>query len=424
MQNTLTLQPAVASAAASSGTSPVAAPLNGRQYRTLAFDVRCWMFDVRIPPSPAVRILPSPAVRILPSRSVRIPALSLRERAGVSSHSSLSLRERAGVRVSGGIRVRAAFTMTELLVVIAIITMLMATLLPAVNAVRETARGTVCKNNLRQIALAHLNHESAQGFFVSGGWGGAWSPTPGRGSNRRQSGGWIYGLLGYLERNDLAKVGRDDQPAQREAKVARLLQTPIAIFNCPTRRQAVAYPIFFSHANRPHGSAFVTQVARSDYAINCGDQPRCEIENWFNPPSLAAGDDPNYPWPNTSDHTGISFLRSHITTGQIRRGMSNVVLVGEKYLSLANHTTGADHGDDWSMYTGYQDNVYRSTFQPPARDGDETRSCRFGSLHPTVLHMAYCDAAVTAIRFDIDPPVFRSLGNRADAMIIDDNRLR
>ncbi len=165
----------------------------------------------------------------------------------------------------------------------------------------------------------------------------------------------------------------------------------------------------------------MTHVARSDYAINCGDQPRCEIESWSGPSSLAEGDDQTFVWPNVSDHTGVSFLRSHITLADIRRGMSNVILVGEKYLSLANATSGADHGDDWSMYTGYQDDVHRSTFQPPARDGDETRTCRFGSLHPTTLNLAFCDASVRACTYAIDSTAYRAWGNRKDLTLIGDD---
>jgi hypothetical protein len=315
-------------------------------------------------------------------------------------------------------------TLVELLVSMAIIAMLMSLALPAVNAAREQGRATTCKNNLRQLALAALLHESAHGYYPSGGWGGAWVGIPGRGLGPRQPGGWVYSILGYLERHDLAELGRDAPPGQRETQVARLLKTSIAVFNCPTRRQAAAYPIFYDYARQPFGSSRVEAVARSDYAMNCGDQPRCEIAGWFNPPSIAAGDERDFPWPDVSDHTGISFLRSRITPGHLRDGASRTYLLGEKYLSADNYDTGADHGDDWSMYTGYQDDAHRSTHQPPAHDGDETRTCRFGSAHPAVWHVAFGDASVQALSYEVDPVVHSSLGNRKDGKVFSDDAIR
>ena len=87
---------------------------------------------------------------------------------------------------------RVAFTLVELLVVIAIIGLLVALLLPAVNAAREAARRTQCQNNLKQIGLAILNYESARGTLPPGG------KNPNASSYQTDASWWIH-TLPYFE---------------------------------------------------------------------------------------------------------------------------------------------------------------------------------------------------------------------------------
>src|SRR3954452_9596518 len=68
-------------------------------------------------------------------------------------------------------RVRQGFTLVELLVVIAIIGILVALLLPAIQAAREAARRNQCTNNLKQLSLGALNLESTYKQFPSSGLG-------------------------------------------------------------------------------------------------------------------------------------------------------------------------------------------------------------------------------------------------------------
>ena len=99
------------------------------------------------------------------------------------------------------------FSLLELLVVIAIIGLLIQMLLPAVQSAREAARNLNCKNNLRQLAMAALNHESTHGHFPSGGWGRLWTGDPDRGIGAKQPGSWCYQLLPYVEQQDLYNWG-------------------------------------------------------------------------------------------------------------------------------------------------------------------------------------------------------------------------
>ncbi|HUY91549.1 MAG TPA: DUF1559 domain-containing protein [Pirellulales bacterium] len=318
---------------------------------------------------------------------------------------------------------RRGVTLLEMLVVISIIGMLMSLLLPAVQQAREAGRRTQCQNNLKQQSLAVLNLESATGRLPTGGWGAWWIGDPDRGSGQAQPGGWIYCVLPYLERRDLSQLGHGQPLAEKKKSLAQLVPNAVNLFNCPTRRRAEAYPIP-SYAANPLESAPISAAARSDYAANAGDQSRCEVYLWGGPHTLADGDDPKFKWPDVSDHTGVCFLRSQIQPGQIFDGLSQTYLLGEKHVSGANYTTGGDHGDDWSMYTGYQDDICRCGYRPPAPDFVAVNdTCRFGSAHPGVWNVAFCDGRVRAMSFDIEPRIHRLLANRADQKLIDESTL-
>ena len=174
-----------------------------------------------------------------------------------------------------------AFTLVELLVVITIIGILIALLLPAVQAAREAARQTQCRNNLKQLSLGMLAFEQANGHFPSAGWWFNWVGDPDRGTGKDQPGGWAYSILPHVEQLALYQLGADGNadawtPTQLSGAAARL-GTPLAMFNCPTRRQPLAYPCGYigpSHSGGKYtaglGTNPVGAVARSDYAACSG----------------------------------------------------------------------------------------------------------------------------------------------------------
>ena len=135
------------------------------------------------------------------------------------------------------------FTLVELLVVISIIGILIALLLPAVQAAREAARMTQCRNHLKQIGLAVLDHEQINGHFPTGGWGWSWGGgDPDRGFGLRQYGGWIYNILPYLEQQALHDLGTGLTDAQKSTMSGQRNVTPLETLICPTRRSVKVHP--------------------------------------------------------------------------------------------------------------------------------------------------------------------------------------
>ena len=130
---------------------------------------------------------------------------------------------------------QTAFTLVELLVVIAIIGILVAILLPAINAARSSARSVSCKNKVRQLSLAAINYESAFGFFPPA----RFQPRPGD-LDRRQCGGsgvsWIVHILPYIEQTSFSKDWNlYDDFARHDLAIRTRALDDLA---CPERRSA------------------------------------------------------------------------------------------------------------------------------------------------------------------------------------------
>jgi prepilin-type N-terminal cleavage/methylation domain-containing protein/prepilin-type processing-associated H-X9-DG protein len=304
---------------------------------------------------------------------------------------------------------RPALTLIELLVVIAILAVLMGLLLPAVQAIREAAARVQCANNLKQLGLGCANHHAVFGRLPTGGWGWLWNGDPDRPTNRKQTGGWGFNVLPYVEQDNLYRLGAGLPTVQKQAAIAQRIAHPLPLFNCPSRRTGGPYPN--SWGTSYPDSAPVTALARGDYAACAGD---LAVDEFFpGPASLAEGDDRAYPWPSTENLTGVIFQRSEIRLTDIRHGTSNTYLLGEKYLNPDAYATGSDPADNENQYTGFNNDNYRCTAYPPLHDRrgyQDTFS--FGSAHRAGVNMAYCDGSVRFVYFSVDPEVHRQAGSR------------
>jgi prepilin-type N-terminal cleavage/methylation domain-containing protein/prepilin-type processing-associated H-X9-DG protein len=308
---------------------------------------------------------------------------------------------------------RAGFTLIELLVVIAIIGILMALLLPAIQKVREAANRMLCANNLKQLGIAMHNHHNDFNRFPSGGWGWFWVGITGRGTGKEQPGGWIYSTLAYIEQDALFNLGHGGAvDAVRRANAERI-QQPNKLLNCPSRRPSIQYPNFYSYAYREIIPSVVPRLARTDYGANCGSQNANEINE--GPASLVQADTGAFNWGNLASLTGVIFRRSEIRIPDVQRGTSNTYLIGEKYLNPNNYTTGQDGGDNETMYTGYNNDVNRCSWNAPLQDrAGLGNTLRFGSAHPGGVNMLYCDGRVEVVAYGVEELVHRVAGSRRD----------
>ena len=313
------------------------------------------------------------------------------------------------------------FTLVELLVVIAIIGVLVALLLPAIQAAREAARRTQCINNLKQIGLACNNFLSTKKHFPTGG------SIPWHDDLKRDGYGWMQQILPYAEEQalkDISKLYTDNSQKARDADYT-VRATPIPMYFCPSRRPPTVRS----------GGGCENTVAGARLGCALNDYAGVTPSNNGPCPSITSWSVDHFwmgeTWsiPQKKDYRGI-IVRYRSTTpttvGKVKDGLSKTMLVSEKRVYSSRYTVGDWH-DDIGWTDGWDPDIMRYTCFLPGQDlprpgsgpgdpGEGPMGYYFGSAHSSAINAVMGDGSVQTIAYEINPIVWNNLGDRRDGV--------
>ncbi|HJQ80797.1 MAG TPA: DUF1559 domain-containing protein [Lacipirellulaceae bacterium] len=364
---------------------------------------------------------------------------------------------------------RPGFTLVELLVVIAIIGILVALLLPAIQAAREAARRAQCTNNLKQFGIAIQNYETQRKQLPAGAYWNDVRPSSGPDKQCefncpvtdknpyccvRSAGSIHIFLLPFMEEQplyDMFDLEMNAVDEQRAADGTPLGSRYIASFVCPSDE----HPGEASHTQKTDfGILTVDQLKTfkmSNYAASRGPTHQinggsgiCEhVGTWNN--SVGAGvhassnrGDIAYEYPDsfvecTAPDIGcyrefggpFTRLSHHVKLRQITDGLSNTIFMGEVRIGCSKHAA-----EGWAY--SHSGNGLVSTLVPinwdSCTNNSAARQCRhwdtwvgdlgFKSAHPSGALFVLGDASVHFLPDSIDPYVYNRLGGKADGQSV------
>jgi prepilin-type N-terminal cleavage/methylation domain-containing protein/prepilin-type processing-associated H-X9-DG protein len=252
---------------------------------------------------------------------------------------------------------RPAFTLVELLVVIAIIGVLVALLLPAVQAARESARRSQCVNNLKQLGLAFQNHHDAQGRLPAGSISCCW-------------GTWQMAVLPYLEQQQLGALYRF---LPKEAAFADPAYSYAALPSAvnPNNLQVVRTRIATLTCPSDEARVDARQVTYHNYVANYGNTSHVGLDHlgpanpgyikYFAGPFV--GHDP-YPQPDLT----VEFR-------EITDGLSNTMLAAETIQGVPGTYLGKERDDRrgltwWGWGAGFETRGTPNTSESDSMQGE------------------------------------------------------
>jgi prepilin-type N-terminal cleavage/methylation domain-containing protein/prepilin-type processing-associated H-X9-DG protein len=269
--------------------------------------------------------------------------------------------------------VSRGFSLVELLVVIAIITILIGLLLPAVQAVRESARRTSCRNNLKQIGNGMQHYHSKYNTF-----------PPGCADRRNKQIAWSAYLLPYIEQEEVYGLfdfnSRYDAPANRKA-TGHVIST----YLCPStsRREPGRVGDTTMPGNGPYNSA--EPMGCTDYGGVYG-----------------------YNIPGERFDNGVMVYNYPVSQGHIRDGLSKTMMIVED--------TGRGSTMDGQWANG--ENIFLVSTPINTEQNNE-----IWSDHSSGAHGLFCDGSVHFLKRDLDQAVLSAICTRARGDVVDSSQI-
>ncbi|MFN6399111.1 MAG: DUF1559 domain-containing protein [Planctomycetota bacterium] len=352
---------------------------------------------------------------------------------------------------------RRGFTLVELLVVIAIIGVLVGLLLPAVQAAREAARRMSCGNNIRQIAMGCINHESARKQFPTnvGGFTGArdiapesqpstpWVAQPGQPAVAQSS--WMSNLLPYIEQdtlfrninplfdvvNDPENIGGPTVPTVNSNPW--IAQQRITLYRCPSDTTPNMMPLRSQRpTNQQYAPTSYKGVAGSNWAwgnFNTTGDSFFGSDPYFKNNANGIGNGNGVFFAgylgNAPGLTNAFGVPCNTLVAQIKDGLSNTVMIGESVGAYTDHNW-------WFWFNGSVAtvaiplNASPSCAQAagvPLRKGlencfqDWANNYGFTSDHSVGANFAAADGSVRFISNTVDLTVYRAIGGISEGYV-------
>jgi type II secretory pathway pseudopilin PulG len=258
----------------------------------------------------------------------------------------------------------------ELLVVIAIIGVLVALLLPAVQAAREAARRTQCQNNIRQLGLGLINFQDAKGYFPVGGEvgytrdknnkyveGGFDSNPDGNGGFLNVQASWLANILPYIEQQAIYNQMPPEGTFARVTlnwilKLPTKMPPALSNFRCPSDDWELEFP----HCNytgstgpmcNPSGCGGGVKFACETYAPKYWELTNIDA-GW--PGNKCAGPGGMVPCPQHGMFARWGMY--HVKMKQVSDGTSNTIMIGEKRPAYEGHAADIARADSVGWWAG------------------------------------------------------------------------